>query len=157
MSDRVIDLTGKTFSRLTVLRQAPYKTYSRQAQWWCSCVCGKTIVAASYDLRRGHTTSCGCIKGLVHGLSYSLEYPIWQAMKDRCYNKNNSRYKDYGARGITVCDRWRDSFEAFYEDMGKRPNSELSLDRIDNDKGYSPDNCRWATHSQQQLNKRRSA
>ncbi len=88
-------------------------------------------------------------------MSYSKEYRIWSYMKSRCYNKNNIFYQNYGGRGITVCDRWKNSFENFYSDMGKCPNGH-SIDRIDNDNGYFPENCKWSTRSEQDRNKTNS-
>ena len=89
-----------------------------------------------------------------HNLSNSVEYRTWQHMKQRCYDKNYTNYADWGGRGIRVCDQWKNSFLTFYKDMGKKPTPEHTLDRIDNDGNYAPDNCRWATRSQQLLNQR---
>jgi len=91
-----------------------------------------------------------------HGLSKTIEYKTWKSMKYRCYGMNNKQYKDYGGRGIKVCDRWLNDFPAFLEDMGKRPSRSHSLDRINTNKDYSPDNCRWATHRMQANNTRRT-
>ncbi|BAW18975.1 hypothetical protein [Ralstonia phage RP12] len=87
-------------------------------------------------------------------MAASTEYCIWSGIKKRCYNKNSRKYKDYGGRGITMCDEWRESFEAFYADMGPRPSLGHSIDRKNNDEGYSKENCRWATAEEQQNNKR---
>ena len=118
-----------------------------------SCECGGEAEIVGSNVRNGHTRSCGCMGGRdTHGMSNTREYTTWCMMRKRCTNQNSECYADYGGRGITVCDRW-DSFENFYEDMGPRPEG-MTLDRIDNDKGYDKDNCRWATKKEQQNNKR---
>lgn len=119
------------------------------------------------DLASGNTKSCGCLRrettslvGLAkktHGMRDTPEYGVWANMKDRCYNPSSEDYKNYGGRGIKVCERWLNSFENFYEDMGEKPWSKLlySLDRINNDGNYEPSNCRWATVKQQVNNRRK--
>lgn len=111
-----------------------------------------------YDSIRWHKTkSCGCLSkviGQTHGMHKSSEYGSWDAMKGRCTNKNKSDYSYYGGRGITVCEKWMNSFEAFYEDMGPKPSKKHSIDRIDNDRNYEPGNCKWSTPEEQARNRR---
>lgn len=143
---RLIDLTGRRFGSLVVISRA-HNSDSHHARWFCQCDCGNTAVVYSSNLIRGHTRSCGCQKEeriLKHGMCGSPEYQAYQGMIDRCFNPNNSEYRNYGGRGITVCDKWREGFEAFYSDMGDRPSSQHSLDRIDVNGNYEADNCRWA-------------
>ncbi len=156
----LIDLTGQTFGRLTVLA-LDGRLYGFAA-WQCRCDCGAVIRAASNNLKRGNTKSCGCLKKdfckehfTTHGLSVLPEYDAWLTMIARCYSPKSQKYKDYGARGIEVCSRWLVSFENFHEDMGLRPDG-LSLDRRDNDGHYCKSNCRWATAVEQANNKRGS-
>lgn len=148
------DLTGVRFGLLVATK------YLGGSRWLCVCDCGGTSTPTSGALGIGNSASCGCRKRAVlgesttkHGMVGSPEYEIWASIKQRCTNPRSKRYKDYGSRGITLCDRWLESFENFYADMGPRPEG-LTLDRIDNDKGYSPDNCRWVSYAEQNLNKR---
>lgn len=171
MSKRV-DLTGKIFGRLTVIKMLPSKGVGRKkfAVVLAKCQCGIIKEYASGNLTRGRTFSCGCLNSdliseraktinIKHGESVnnkvSSEYSAWIGIKKRCLNKNCKRYKDYGGRGITVCERWLNSFNYFLEDMGRKPSPEYSLDRYPNNDGnYEPSNCRWGTDEQQSNNKR---
>lgn len=126
-----------------------------------TCVCGSSKEASVYQIIKNEDYNCGCLNRVktsvrkkTHGLTKSSEYKSWSSAKERCYNINNGDYPEYGGRGITVCDRWLNSFESFLEDMGERPKG-FSLDRIDTDKGYSPENCRWADAKTQAYNRRR--
>lgn len=156
------DLTRKQFDRLTV--KSFIGSIRGLRRWLCLCKCGKYISVVARDLISGHTTSCGCfgreqrLKGITtHGLTLRGELPstykTWQHIKDRCFNPKNKAYKNYGGRGISVCDRWL-KFENFLEDMGDRPSPKLTLDRRDNDGNYCKENCRWVTRKIQNNNKR---
>ena len=152
---RIAALCGKKYGLLTVIAFVKDTT---PPIWRCLCACGKEAEIQASNIRSGHTKSCGCLRRVVttkHGMANSPTYKSWQAMKSRCCNSNTPNYKYYGERGITIYLPWITSFEQFYVDMGKRPSSSYSLDRKDTDGDYTPDNCRWATASEQQLNKRR--
>lgn len=154
MSRMFTDLAGQVFHELTVLSLA--RRSARGLNYWtCRCSCGNTKVVQQSHLRSGTTKGCGCQKG-THRLSHTSEYHIWQTMKARCGNPNNRKYKDYGERGIRVCDRWLKSFETFFRDIGAKPFPDHSIDRINNDGDYEPSNCRWASRTQQARNTRRT-
>lgn len=159
---RTIDLIGHVFGRLTVIAAAPKAVGRAGAVWACRCECGRVrqVDASSLKRRRRPTRSCGCLAQEItgdmarrHGGHDTPEYHAWHAMKQRCYLPTLKMYPRYGGRGITVCDRWRDSFPNFLADMGTRPTSGHSLDRINNDGHYEPSNCRWATIYQQNQNR----
>jgi hypothetical protein len=149
---RVVDVTGKVFGALTVLR---FVGVRRQAMWLCRCECGKEVTVAGYHLRSGHTTSCGCTRNVTHGETGSPEYRTWAEIKQRCYNPKTRYFHLYGGRGIGMCVRWFDSFEEFLSDMGRKPSPKHSVDRINNDGDYEPANCRWATKMEQSHNSRK--
>ena len=161
---KALNLKGKEFNYLLVQKRSGSNKQGRST-WECLCKCGTTIIATGSLLVSGNVQSCGCFKiekmkingkqRRTHGMKKTPEYTAWRNMKDRCYNKKDKNFKTYGGRGITVCEQWRNSFENFLKDMGKKPSKKHSLDRVDNNKGYSPDNCKWVT-MQEQSNNRRS-
>jgi hypothetical protein len=159
------DITNIRFNRFVVLSYA--YSFKRVPYWYCICDCGTVKVVSGRKLKIGHTKSCGClrqdintIKGTENAYDYtgkiSTEYRIWINILRRCFDSNEPCYKNYGGRGITVCDRWLYSFNDFLSDVGFRPSKEYTLDRINNDGHYEPMNCRWATRKQQARNTRRN-
>ncbi len=160
---KVIDLTGMRFGRLTVLGRAENRDRKR-AMWLCKCDCGDEKIVWGYSLRSGRTVSCGCYnrdkcirQHTTHGLSSTRIYNIWTGMKDRCINKSNPRWRHYGESGVEVCNEWREDFKAFYDwAVSHGYRDDLTIERIDVRKGYSPDNCRWATWAEQAGNKNNS-
>jgi len=156
------DLTGKTFGRLTAILIS--SRIKKRVKWLCRCSCGNEVEVRGSSLTDGNTASCGCLiresmsrvgkSNRTHGMSRTPEYRAWARMIHRCYEPADIKYHLYGGRGITVCERWRYSFENFLSDMGSKPSHDLSLDRRESDGNYEPSNCRWATDSEQNKNRR---
>lgn len=164
---RLIDLSGQKFHRLTVISRHPENNAQNKPLWVCICDCGTQTIVSGSDLKQGNTKSCGCLdresakeRFTTHGKSKTRLYRIWLGMRERCYNPNNKRFKDYGGRGIFVCDEWRNDFMSFhdwayqngYDDTA--PFGQCTIDRANNDDGYTPYNCVWSTLRQQAHNKR---
>lgn len=160
---KAIDISGQRFGRLVALRRVP-NGKGNQTTWLFQCDCGNLAKSHSTFVRNGDTKSCGCLmrelssqtcikRNTTHAMAGSPTYESWKAMRQRCLNKNNPNYKDYGGRGITICAKWG-RFIGFLEDMGLRPSARHSIERVDNEKGYHKDNCYWAISVQQANNKR---
>ncbi|MBP5422145.1 MAG: hypothetical protein J6Y78_06880 [Paludibacteraceae bacterium] len=166
MPQQLIDMTGERYGRLVVIRRADHNTENNKPKWLCRCDCGNEIETTRRRLINGMTKSCGCYRRefareqhSTHGLSktnhkpYRL-YGIWAGIKDRCCNPNSKYWRRYGERGITVCPEWINDYVAFHEwSLANGYSDNLTLDRRDNDKGYSPDNCRWVSYSVQENNR----
>ena len=152
-----MDMIGKTFGKLTVIGRSSNNSH-RAAMWECKCSCGKSKIIKGASLRSGWTRSCGCLQAEAtksHGMSQSIIYHKWTLIKDRCQNPNNNDYSRYGGRGITLCDRWN-KFENFFDDMGYPQDETSTIDRINNNKGYGPLNCRWIDQKTNSRNTRQS-
>jgi hypothetical protein len=154
-------LIGNRFGRLLVQAELAVRSNDRRIRYHCLCDCGNEYDVSGTQLRTGHVLSCGCYQkevvrnlNLSHNKSNTPTYNSWCSMKSRCYNENNNKYKDYGGRGVIVCDRWITSFENFLKDMGEKPIG-TTLDCKDNDGNYEPSNCKWSTSVEQANNRRK--
>lgn len=159
MGRPVINLLNEKFNRLTVIENIGKQ--NNEAYWKCLCDCGNYTNVTSGNLKRNKLKSCGCLfkdspNKIKHGKNKTPEYKTWLTIKQRCNNKNDQAYSNYGGRGISVCEKWTNNFLDFLDDMGERPGDEYSIDRIDVNGNYEPGNCRWVTMLEQNRNQRKT-
>lgn len=162
MGRHIKDLTGMRFGRL-IAKSPTYLRQRRTPIWECLCDCGEIVLIPANSLQFGSTQSCGCLRKestkcrfTIHGETDKKEYRTWANIFTRCANKNTPYFKNYGGRGITVCNEWKKSYPQFLKDVGRAPSKKHSIDRIDNNGNYEPSNVRWATQSEQLYNSRRA-
>lgn len=164
---KFIDLAGKRFGRLIVIERDENDKYGN-LMWLCKCDCGNVVTVRGNHLKHGQTQSCGCLQAekskeriieynYVHGKRGTRIYGSWKSIKDRCLNCNSSAFHNYGGRGITICDEWKNDFQAFYDYVSQLPHfgeKGYTLDRINNDRNYEPGNVKWSTEKEQANNRR---